>query len=133
MHNIVNKLDNEFEGTACTNYLLSEHAHERKYPKEMVRSSHLDIAVDDLGSKPMINVSIGTKIPPPPTPPTLPNDAPKNPINVPSTTFHPNSIGCITSTKFTKLALRIHKHYIEQTYKKKNCTPSETTNMDQRD
>ena len=56
------------------------------------RFSHLDIAVDDLASKPIIKVSIGTKIPPPPTPPTLPNDAPKNPISDPSTIFHPNSI-----------------------------------------
>uniref|UniRef100_A0A0A9CGX7 Uncharacterized protein n=1 Tax=Arundo donax TaxID=35708 RepID=A0A0A9CGX7_ARUDO len=53
---------------------------------------HFDIAVDDFGSNPMISVSIGTKIPPPPTPPTLPNAAPKNPINDPSTICHPNSI-----------------------------------------
>ena len=48
--------------------------------------------MEDLGSKPIIKVSIGTKIPPPPTPPTLPNDAPKNPISDPNTIFHPNSI-----------------------------------------
>jgi hypothetical protein len=74
--------------------LLSEHAHKRKDPQEAVRSSHFDIAVDDFGSNPMMSVSIGTKIPPPPTPPTLPNAAPKNPISEPSTICHPTSIGC---------------------------------------
>lgn len=53
---------------------------------------HFDIAVDDLASKPMIRFSMGTKIPPPPTPPTLPNAAPKNPIMVPTTIFQPNFI-----------------------------------------
>lgn len=67
------------------------------------------MAVDDFGSKPMINVSIGTKIPPPPTPPTLPNEAPKNPISDPSTIFHPNSMG-----------YHIHKiHQISTTHIKK--------------
>jgi hypothetical protein len=55
-----------------------------------LRSSHFDIAVDDFGSNPMMSVSIGTKIPPPPTPPTLPNAAPKKPISDPSTICHPN-------------------------------------------
>lgn len=50
------------------------------------------MAVEDLGSKPMIKLSIGTNIPPPPTPPTLPRPAPRNPIIVPSTSLHPNSI-----------------------------------------
>jgi hypothetical protein len=57
----------------------------------------LDIAVDDFGSKPIIRLSIGTKMPPPPTPPTLPNAAPQNPIKVPKTIRHPNSISCIPS------------------------------------
>lgn len=54
------------------------------------------MAVEDLGSKPTIKVSIGTKIPPPPTPPTLPNAAPKNPIIEATTSFHPNFISCST-------------------------------------
>jgi hypothetical protein len=58
---------------------------------------HLDIAVDDFGSNPIIRLSIGTKMPPPPTPPTLPNAAPQNPIKVPKTIRHPNSISCIPS------------------------------------
>lgn len=45
------------------------------------------MAVDDLESKPIIRASIGTKIPPPPTPPTLPNAAPRNPIIDPTTSF----------------------------------------------
>jgi hypothetical protein len=66
------------------------------------------MAADDLGSKPMINASIGRKTPPPPTPPTLPNAAPKNPISDPSTIRHPNSIGC-----FKTKELNIHKmHHI---------------------
>lgn len=55
---------------------------------------HLDIAVADFASNPIIKLSIGTKIPPPPTPPTLPNDAPKNPIILPRTICHPNFRSC---------------------------------------
>jgi hypothetical protein len=54
----------------------------------------LERAVEDFGSKPMIKVSIGTKIPPPPTPPTLPNAAPKNPTIDPTTILQPNFISC---------------------------------------
>lgn len=63
---------------------------------------HFDIAVDDLASNPMIRLSMGTKIPPPPTPPTLPKAAPKNPIMEPTTIFQPNFILCqnnVTSYK----------------------------------
>lgn len=49
------------------------------------------MAVADLGSNPIIKLSIGTKIPPPPTPPTLPNAAPKKPTRVPNTIFQLNS------------------------------------------
>lgn len=55
------------------------------------------MAVEDLGSKPMIKVSIGTKIPPPPTPPTLPNAAPKNPTIDPTIIFQPSFISCLNS------------------------------------
>ena len=54
------------------------------------------MAVEDLGSKPMIKASIGTKIPPPPTPPTLPKAAPKNPIIDPTIIFQSNFISCST-------------------------------------
>lgn len=56
------------------------------------------MAVEDLGSKPIIKASIGTKIPPPPTPPTLPNAAPKNPMIDPTIILQPNFMSC--STKF---------------------------------
>lgn len=56
------------------------------------RILHLEIAVADFGSNPIMRINIGTKIPPPPTPPTLPNDAPNIPINVPTMILHPNSI-----------------------------------------
>lgn len=49
--------------------------------------THLEMAVDDLESNPIIRASIGTKIPPPPTPPTLPNAAPRKPIIDPTTSF----------------------------------------------
>lgn len=49
------------------------------------------MAVADLGSNPIIKLSIGTKIPPPPTPPTLPKAAPKNPTRVPNTICQLNS------------------------------------------
>jgi hypothetical protein len=55
---------------------------------------HFDIAVDDFASNPIIKVSMGTKMPPPPTPPTLPSAAPKNPIMVPTTIFQPNFMSC---------------------------------------
>ena len=57
---------------------------------------HLEMAVEDFGSKPMIKVSIGTKIPPPPTPPTLPKAAPKNPTIVPTTILQSNFMSCTT-------------------------------------
>ena len=55
------------------------------------------MAVEDLGSKPMIKVSIGMKIPPPPTPPTLPKAAPKNPTIDPTIILQPNFISWSTS------------------------------------
>jgi hypothetical protein len=63
------------------------------------------MAADDFGSKPMIKVSIGTKIPPPPTQPMLPNIAPSNPTNDPSTIRHPNFMGYEENkpTKYTKV------------------------------
>lgn len=51
---------------------------------------HFDNAVDDLESNPITSVSMGTKMPPPPTPPTLPHAAPKNAIIVPPTILKPN-------------------------------------------
>lgn len=60
------------------------------------------MAVEDLASKPMISVSIGTKIPPPPTPPMLPRAAPKNPIMEPNTSLQPNSISCPVKPKKTQ-------------------------------
>ena len=101
--------------------MLSEYAHQ-KHPEEEGRSSHFDIAVDDLGSNPMMSVSIGTKIPPPPTPPTLPNAAPKNPISVPSTICQPNCIGCRKQpTRFTK-----SKPHVLKTGMKKELLKSTT-------
>ena len=55
---------------------------------------HFDNAVDDLESNPIISVSMGIKMPPPPTPPTLPHAAPKNAIIVPATILKPNFISC---------------------------------------
>lgn len=56
------------------------------------------MAVEDLGSKPMIKASIGTKIPPPPTPPTLPNAAPENPMMDPTIILQPNFMFCSTTS-----------------------------------
>lgn len=52
------------------------------------------MAVADFGSNPTTKLSMGTKMPPPPTPPTLPQAAPRNPIIVPRTIFQPNSSSC---------------------------------------
>ena len=65
-----------------------------KKKKKVVEFLHLDIAVEDFESKPTTRLSIGTNMPPPPTPPTLPNAAPRNPIMVPKIIRHPNSISC---------------------------------------
>lgn len=51
---------------------------------------HLEIAAADLVSKPTIRVSMGTKMPPPPTPPTVPHAEPKNPIIVAKTILQLN-------------------------------------------
>ena len=51
---------------------------------------HVDITVDDFASNSIAKVSMGTKMPPPPTPSTLPNAANKNPIMVPTTILQPN-------------------------------------------
>ena len=40
----------------------------------------MERAAADLVSKPMIRVSMGTKMPPPPTPPTVPKADPRKPI-----------------------------------------------------
>lgn len=50
---------------------------------------HVDITVDDFASNSITKVSMGTKMPPPPTPSTLPNVAPKNQIMVPTTILYP--------------------------------------------
>lgn len=61
------------------------------------------MAAADLGSKPMINVNMGTKIPPPPTPPMLPNAPPMNPKNDPNTIFHPNFMGYVHTREADKI------------------------------
>lgn len=66
----------------------------------MVELLHFEIAVEDFASKPIIRLSIGTNMPPPPTPPTLPNAAPKNPTMVPKIICHPNSMSCKNKLHF---------------------------------
>lgn len=70
---------------------------------------HLDIAVADLGSNPIIKLSMGTKMPPPPTPPTLPNAAPKNPMIVPKTICQPNFISC---TRKSLISNKTNQNYL---------------------
>ena len=53
---------------------------------------HLDMDVEDLVSNLMIRLSIGTNIPPPPTPPTLQKTAPKTPTIDHTIILHPNFI-----------------------------------------
>lgn len=48
---------------------------------------HLEMAAADFVSNPTMRVSIGTKIPPPPTPPTVPQAEPRNPITVANTSL----------------------------------------------
>lgn len=55
---------------------------------------HFESAVDDLASNPTIRVSMGTYMPPPPTPPTLPKAAPRNPIILPTMILQPSFISC---------------------------------------
>jgi hypothetical protein len=55
-----------------------------------MNSLHFDIAAADFVSNPSIRVSIGTKIPPPPTPPTVPQADPRNAITVANTSFQLN-------------------------------------------
>jgi len=72
----------------------------------------LDSAAADLLSKPRINESTGTKIPPPPTPPTVPRADPENPITVATNTLHPNSNFC------THIKLKSHQQYHSKIEKK---------------
>lgn len=51
---------------------------------------HFERAAADLVSNPTIRVSIGTKMPPPPTPPTVPHADPRNPITVATAIRQPN-------------------------------------------
>jgi hypothetical protein len=51
----------------------------------------LESAAADLVSKPTTRLSMGTKIPPPPTPPTVPNAEPRNPTTVATTTRQLNA------------------------------------------
>lgn len=60
---------------------------------------HLESAAADLVSKPTIKVSMGTKMPPPPTPPTVPHADPRNPITVANTSLQLNSNSCIKKFK----------------------------------
>lgn len=53
-------------------------------------SLHLEIAAADLVSKPTTRVSMGTNMPPPPTPPTVPHADPKKPITVAKTILQLN-------------------------------------------
>lgn len=55
---------------------------------------HLESAAADLVSNPTIKVSIGTKMPPPPTPPTVPQADPRNPITVANKSLQLNSNFC---------------------------------------
>jgi hypothetical protein len=52
---------------------------------------HLESAVADLVSKPTTRLSMGTKIPPPPTPLTVPNAEPRKPTTVTTTTRQLNA------------------------------------------
>lgn len=45
-------------------------------------SIHFERAAADLASKPTTRVSMGTKMPPPPTPPTVPKAEPRKPMTV---------------------------------------------------
>ena len=62
--------------------------------RERERERHFERAAADLVSNPTIKVSIGTKMPPPPTPPTVPNADPKNPITVANTILQLNLNSC---------------------------------------
>lgn len=59
--------------------------------REKSQNLHLEIAAADLVSNPTMRVSMGTKMPPPPTPPTVPQADPRNPITVATMILQPNS------------------------------------------
>lgn len=63
-------------------------------PRRGTGEIHFERAAADLVSNPIINVSIGTKMPPPPTPPTVPNAEPRNPMTVARTSFQLNFNFC---------------------------------------
>jgi len=63
---------------------------------------HLERAAADLVSNPTIKVSMGTKMPPPPTPPTVPHADPRSPITVASTVLQLNSNFCTRDYQLRK-------------------------------
>lgn len=83
--------------------------------KQRKKKLHLERAAADLVSKPTIKVSIGTKMPPPPTPPTVPHAEPRNPITVANTNRQLNSSFCNPINKSTKTYF-----YTQKTRKKRH-------------
>lgn len=69
------------------------------------------MAAADLVSNPIINVSIGTKMPPPPTPPTVPQAEPRNPITVAATSLQ---LGSKSFNRKKKKKLRTPVHINEK-------------------
>lgn len=66
-------------------------ANQQMHAPAKASNLHLESAAADLVSKPTTRLSMGTKIPPPPTPPTVPNAEPRNPTTVATTTRQLNA------------------------------------------
>jgi len=75
----------------------------KEQTRERKKLLHLERAAADLVSKPTIRVSMGTKMPPPPTPPTVPKADPRNPITVANATLHPTFNSCTPSKESISL------------------------------
>jgi hypothetical protein len=76
---------------------------------------HLESAAADLVSNPTIKVSMGTKMPPPPTPPTVPQADPRNPISVTKPSLQLNSNSC-TDPKTENYPISKYKKQCKHTH-----------------
>lgn len=85
---------------------------------------HLDKAAADLVSNPTIKFNIGTKIPPPPTPPTVPNADPKNPMVVAIPLFQLTSNSYLNKRSIIYINIINIRRSIDHPLRKKKNSPA---------
>ena len=88
------------------------------------------MAAADLVSKPTMRVSMGTKMPPPPTPPTVPHADPRNPIIVANMILQLNFNSCNQEERAMKKAKYWQSHADTHSLDKQNMKAKKKKNSD---